>query len=381
MTKNRSFGIRFVLAAMMALSVAVTGCSDDPPQQVTGGSGGDGGSAGSGGTDIGCVEGRCVDDAQADKCEQEIRDCIAAKPANETACIIFGNSVLCGEGGSGGSGGAGGTGGVGGGAGGTGGVGGGAGGSGGVGGGAGGTGGSGGAGGSGGMGGEGGTGGTAGSGGMGGEGGTGGDVGCVEGRCVDDAQAATCEEEIRECIAQKPADEEKCIALGNLFFCREDVLVPVFVTSEAFDGALGGLSGADNAICGLAARGNWKAWLSNEDTDARDRISDGLYLLLDGTPVADDKEDLTDGTLLHAINLDENFEIVSGPEVWTGTNTDGTKSGVGDYCGTWGNDDSLKRAQNGIVGFTNATWTNDPTGEKPCDEEKRLYCFADATSN
>jgi len=345
MTKNRSFAIRIVLAAMMALSVAVTGCSDDPPQQVTGGSGGDGGSAGSGGTDIGCVEGRCVDDAQADKCEQEIRDCIAAKPANETACIIFGNSVLCGEGGSGGSGGAGGTGG---------------------------------------MGGEGGTGGTAGSGGMGGEGGTGGDVGCVEGRCVDDAQAATCEEEIRECIAQKPADEEKCIALGNLFFCREDVLVPVFVTSEAFDGALGGLSGADNAICGLAAaRGNWKAWLSNEDWDARDRISDGLYLLLDGTPVADDLEDLTDGTLLHAINLDENSEIVSGEEVWTGTNTDGTKSGVGDYCGTWGNDDSLKRAQNGIVDFTftNETWTNDPTGNKPCNEEKRLYCFADATSN
>ena len=113
------------------------------------------------------------------------------------------------------------------------------------------------------------------------------------------------------------------------------------MTSEAFDGALGGLSGADNAICGLAARGNWKAWLSNEDADARERISDGLYLLLDGTPVADDLEDLTDGTLLHAINLDENFEIVSGEEVWTGTNTDGTKSGVGDYCGTWGTDDSL----------------------------------------
>jgi hypothetical protein len=50
MTKNRSFGIRIVLAAMMALSVAVTGCSDDPPQQVIGGSGGDGGSGGTGGT-------------------------------------------------------------------------------------------------------------------------------------------------------------------------------------------------------------------------------------------------------------------------------------------------------------------------------------------
>jgi hypothetical protein len=48
MTKNKSFGIRFVLATMMALTVAVTGCSDDPPQQVTGGSGGDGGMGGGG---------------------------------------------------------------------------------------------------------------------------------------------------------------------------------------------------------------------------------------------------------------------------------------------------------------------------------------------
>ena len=343
MIKNRSFGIRIVLAAMMALSVAVTGCSDDPPQQVTGGSGGDGGSggtAGSGGTDIGCVEGRCVDDAQADKCEQEIRDCIAAKPANETACIIFGNSVLCGEGGSGGSGGAGGTGG---------------------------------------MGGEGGTGGTAGSGGMGGEGGTGGDVGCVEGRCVDDAQAATCEEEIRECIAQKPADEEKCIALGNLFFCREDVLVPVFVTSEAFDGNLGGLSGADNASCGLAARGNWKAWLSDEDTDARDRIPDGEYLLLDGTPIANNKADLTDGALLHAINLDENLEPVSGEGVWTGTDSDGTRSGEGEYCAFWSSGSGGDEGQIGGVDYTSEFWTND--GEDACSNDRRLYCFADATSN
>ena len=145
--------------------------------------------AGGGGTDLGCDEGRCVDDAQADKCEQEIQACIAADPANETTCIAFGNSVLCGEGGSGGSGGAGGTGGMGG-EGGTGGTAG--------------SGGMGGEGGTGGTAGSGGMGGTAGSGGMGGEGGTGGgiDIGCEEGRCVDDAQAAKCEQEIQACIAQ-----------------------------------------------------------------------------------------------------------------------------------------------------------------------------------
>jgi len=46
MIMKKSFGIRFVLAAMMALSVAVTGCGDDG----NGGNGGNGGTAGDGGT-------------------------------------------------------------------------------------------------------------------------------------------------------------------------------------------------------------------------------------------------------------------------------------------------------------------------------------------
>lgn len=50
MIMNKNFGIRFVLATMLALTVAVTGCKDDPPGQVPGGSGGDGGMGGMGGT-------------------------------------------------------------------------------------------------------------------------------------------------------------------------------------------------------------------------------------------------------------------------------------------------------------------------------------------
>jgi hypothetical protein len=83
------------------------------------------------------------------------------------------------------------------------------------------------------------------------------------------------------------------------------------------------------------------------------------------------------------IRVDEFGAPVSSSdlEVWTGTNTDGTKSGVGDYCVNWTNNDSVKRVQIGNADFTNASWTNDPTEDKRCDEEKRLYCFADATSN
>jgi hypothetical protein len=89
--------------------------------------------------------------------------------------------------------------------------------------------------------------------------------------------------------------------------------------------------------------------------------------------------DLTDGTLLHAINLDENREPVSGEGVWTGTDSDGTRSGEGEYCAFWSSEINNDEGQVGGVDFTTEFWTND--GEDDCTSDRRLYCFADATSN
>jgi hypothetical protein len=70
--------------------------------------------------------------------------------------------------------------------------------------------------------GDGGTGGTGGTGGgTGGSGGGGIDVGCDEGRCLDAAVATQCEEAIAACILAEPANEEECIASGNLAYCDE----------------------------------------------------------------------------------------------------------------------------------------------------------------
>jgi hypothetical protein len=230
---------------------------------------------------------------------------------------------------------------------------------------------------------------------MGGEGGTGGgiDVSCDEGRCVDPTVATECETEILACIAAEPANEEKCIALGNLFYCSEDVLVPVFVTSETFKGALGGVAsggGVDRGICTESARvagvgGNWTAWLSTDTRDAIDRIPEGQYLRLDGTVVADDKDALTNAAsvdLKAKINLDENRDTVTtNLEVWTGTNTDGTKSGVGNYCVNWTNDTGAPNtASIGNADFTDGRWTDD-SQEDPCSEERRVYCFSAPISN
>jgi hypothetical protein len=324
MIKNRSFGIRIVLAPMMALTVAVTGCKDDGGG---GGTAGSGGTGGGGGTDLGCDEGRCVDDAQAAKCEQEIQACIAAEPANETTCIAFGNSVYCSEGGTGGAGGSGGVGG----------------------------------------------------GGMGGEGGTGGgiDVSCDEGRCVDGDQATECRDAIAGCIAAEPANEERCIALGNLFFCNEGALSLVFVTSMEYEATVGDFLMDANRECAHLAQeadlpGGWAAWLSDDDTDAEGSIVDAKYVLRNGTVIANNMTELLDGNLDNPIQVDEDGNTATGDiEVWTGTNANGTNSGVN--CNNWNSNSDQDTGQSGLANAKDEAWTNNQAED--CDVSNRLYCF------
>ncbi len=87
----------------------------------------------------------------------------------------------------------------------------------------------------------------------------------------------------------------------------------VFVTSAVFDGNLGGLAGAD-AKCQAAAdgpasvvpSGTYLAWLSDgtDSPDTRFTKTAHPYLLPDGTKIAEDFFDLTDGSILHAIDID-----------------------------------------------------------------------------
>jgi hypothetical protein len=179
-----------------------------------------------------------------------------------------------------------------------------------------------------------------------------------------------------------------CKRLGNLFFCNEDVVVPVFVTSEQYRGNFPGgmgLVGAD-ASCTLAATdaglsGNWTAWLSDSTTDAINRIPDGEYWLFDGTLVADGKADLTDGMLESPIIVQETGSPIPGGslEVWTATDEDGTR-GDSETCFNWTSTDVLDTAHTGRADATDATWTDQGVAEG-CDIFNRLYCFADATSN
>lgn len=87
----------------------------------------------------------------------------------------------------------------------------------------------------------------------------------------------------------------------------------VFVTSETFTGNLGGIAGADAKCQALADAagldGAFRTWLSDTSSspaaDPTFYKHDGPYVRVDGVKVAQNWEDLTDGTLLAQIEVDE----------------------------------------------------------------------------
>ena len=88
----------------------------------------------------------------------------------------------------------------------------------------------------------------------------------------------------------------------------------VFLTSTLQNGNLGGLAGA-NAICqglankaGIGGGRTYMAWLSDDATRSPDTLFTKAmvpYVLPNGTMIANDYADLSDGSILSAINVDE----------------------------------------------------------------------------
>jgi hypothetical protein len=160
--------------------------------------------------------------------------------------------------------------------------------------------------------------------------------------------------------------------------------VQVFVTQDTYDGNFGDQAGGDTdctnaaALAGLS--GTWTAWLGKGSCgacdDPVDRIIDGEYQLLDGTVVANNKADLTDGTLDHAIDMDEDGNGQAGGTVWTGADADGTGTSGPGTCTVWTTNSDQILAQTGSTSATDEEWS-DTGGGNPCDRLNRLYCFAD----
>lgn len=169
----------------------------------------------------------------------------------------------------------------------------------------------------------------------------------------------------------------------------------VFVTKATFKSEnMGGLTGAD-AKCqaeaddpaAIVPSGTYLPWLSDgrESPDSRFTKSSGPYVLPDGTKIAEDYSDLTDGSILHEINVDATGVPVAGLQsVWTDTMSDGNfvqpfkENAQTNSCNAWNGTDVYYAGV--IVGVTvkkTGEWSSyRQEGCKYRGKQKyRLYCF------
>jgi len=159
----------------------------------------------------------------------------------------------------------------------------------------------------------------------------------------------------------------------------------VFVTSDRYDGNLGGVPGANNK-CRVAAdlaglEGTWAAWLGSDEQDPQSGLPmPGFpYVRLDGQIVSYSFAPIYQGDDLRMpINIDENKETVPNDEgdIWTGTNRKGVRDG--DKCKNsnkvqWGSNSKNKKGRVGNAHDKGQNWAN--KGRVPCNKKKHLYCF------
>jgi hypothetical protein len=161
-----------------------------------------------------------------------------------------------------------------------------------------------------------------------------------------------------------------------------------FITSTAYAGDVGGLAGAD-ALCASRAGasglpGTYKAWLSDSTTSASSRLTHATvpYRLVDGTILANDWNDLTDGALNAFFALTEyGSEVELLGFAWTGTDPNGSAASAGTFCNDWSSVLPGDTAQIGSPRYITAKWDSEwtqysgPFLDEHCNVPKHLYCL------
>ena len=126
------------------------------------------------------------------------------------------------------------------------------------------------------------------------------------------------------------------------------------------------------------------AWMSDSQTSPSARFTQSLvpYKLIDGTVIAFDYFDLTNGAIEAPIDLDEIGRFQGKPStgnlaenfVWTGTLPDG--SAAAEHCSDWTDADETEPAISGSTLLEDAGWT---VGSIPneffCATAQHIYCF------
>ncbi len=187
-----------------------------------------------------------------------------------------------------------------------------------------------------------------------------------------------------------PADEyEPFAAICELYvqtgntppeFCNTSVETGkvVFASSSTYTGNLGGAAGADLICQSLAdaagLEGTFKAWISDDTSMPESAFTqyNEPYVLVNGPRIADNWNDLTDGTIINSISKDETGSNIQG-WAWTNTNIFGNAySGMN--CSNWISSNPSDFGVAGIIGQVNGLWTvGGSTGT--CDSYGHVYCF------
>ncbi len=156
----------------------------------------------------------------------------------------------------------------------------------------------------------------------------------------------------------------------------------VFVTNVSFKGNLGGLTGADDKCqaqadgpVSVVPSGTYLAWLSDGTDSPETRFTKSAhpYMLPDGTKIAEDFTDLTDGSILHSINIDPTGQPLGLQLFWTGTNADGTAAEQFVRCDSWTSPQTYTKGMVGSTGKKSTLWST--KSQYRCSTSLRLACF------
>lgn len=149
----------------------------------------------------------------------------------------------------------------------------------------------------------------------------------------------------------------------------------MFVTTNTYDGNLGGLAGADAKCQAEAVQrnlpGTFKAWLSDSTTSAASRLSHSRfpYVRPDGQMIATEWADLVDGSI--GVRLYQGTaSFVADKWPWTGTTADGNSHPS--TCQDWTTNSSTWRGMQGDIMVTSGRWTEDSSGG--CNTPVPLVC-------
>jgi len=169
--------------------------------------------------------------------------------------------------------------------------------------------------------------------------------------CTNLCKTAVCGDGVVQAGVEECDDGNVVGMDGCSAMCKTEAKI-IFVSSQMYNGNMGGLLGADAKCQALAVAANlpgtYMAWLSDNTGSPSTRMVKSAvpYVRPNGTKIANNWADLTDGNLLANLDMNENMgttplgntSCAGGgfKTVWSNTTPSGTLGNANSSCSNWG---------------------------------------------